>query len=245
MLRIRLKTPRGRDIEYTNVDVIKDAATNMLVAAGGNRTRLGGEGSLLWGAAAICTRYTTPRNGKDPARRIAHEIVISTPDPEVATLLEHSNPDNMRKFQPVTGESIDMSGATMTMEMDPVIPDLTTSLDAYALTPMLASRVDGRQLGRWHSSVRDFDLSATVSARLSRIAGRTVNLTVVPDELYLAGRGTYATRVDIRTKDKKPVVVVGMTFPFMISGPWEDLRLAWYAGIGERTRLGFGFFAAA
>jgi CRISPR-associated endoribonuclease Cas6 len=151
----------------------------------------------------------------------------------------------MRKIQPVTGETVDMAGASMVPDPDPVVDGLTDFIEAFALTPILASRISDRRAGRWHSDVRDFDISATVSARLSTIAGRPVQLFLEPDALYLSGRGTHATRVDLRTNGSKPVVLVGLTFPFTLSGLPEDLRLAWYAGLGERTRSGFGFFGGA
>jgi CRISPR-associated endoribonuclease Cas6 len=90
------------------------------------------------------------------------------------------------------------------------------------------------------------ELSAAVTRRLSRIAGRTVNLTVAPDDMYVATRRqSCAARVDIKRMGSQSAVVVGMTFPFTLCGSPDDLRLAWYAGIGEKNRLGFGFFGLA
>jgi CRISPR-associated endoribonuclease Cas6 len=89
------------------------------------------------------------------------------------------------------------------------------------------------------------DISAAVSRRLTTLAGRPVNLAVDPDALYLSGRKTHSVCVDVKTNGGKQATVVGMVFPFTLCGSPEDLRLAWYAGIGERNRLGFGFFGSA
>ncbi len=72
------------------------------------------------------------------------------------------------------------------------------------------------------------------------------SLTVAPDDMYVATRRqSCATRVDIKRMGSQSAVVVGMTFPFILCGSPDDLRLAWYAGIGEKNRLGFGFFGLA
>lgn len=114
------------------------------------------------------------------------------------------------------------------------------------LTPLAISRRDDRTGGRWHADPSEVDLSAAVNRRLSRIAGRLVYLRIVPDEMYITTRRqSCAARVDVKRMESKSAIVVGMTFPFTLSGSPDDLRLAWYAGIGEKNRLGFGFFGLA
>ncbi len=43
----------------------------------------------------------------------------------------------------------------------------------------------------------------------------------------------------------KTVFVIGMNAPLVLSGSEEDLRFAWYTGIGEKTRNGFGCIGLA
>ncbi|HSK41934.1 MAG TPA: CRISPR-associated endoribonuclease Cas6 [Arenibaculum sp.] len=243
MLRIRIRSG-GRGIAYTNIDVVKDAAINMLEAAGAPVALLSGPDARLWSVGAICSRKLAPRQGSTFPLRLANEVVVSTPDPEIAAYLSKADPSAMRKVQPATGEDVDMSGADIVPDVDPVVPG-TSFIEAFALTPILVSRKGDRGAGKWHGDVRQVDISQAVSHRLSRLSGRRVALSVAPDELYLSGRGTHAVRVDVKATGGKPGVVVGMMFPFTILGSPDDLRLAWYAGIGERNRQGFGLFGLA
>ncbi len=246
MLRARL---RAQDtIRYTNVDVVKDAAMAMLEAAGCPASLLIGESAQHWGAAPICLgKSDRHASGRPPLRR-AREIVISTTSRQIAPFLAKCRPEAMVKTQAVTEEHIDLAGATITADLAPVFPG-TTFINAFTLTPILVSR-DGRSVeridrGRWHSDVRDVDISAKINARLTKIAGRTVGLTLVPDAFYLSSHPNHAVRVDVKSDGKKSGIYVGMSFPFTLFGTEDDLRLAWYAGIGERNRYGFGFFGLA
>jgi CRISPR-associated endoribonuclease Cas6 len=245
MHRVRFRLPKGRQISFTNFDIIKDSAINMLVAAGANPATLIGPGGCHWGAAPVCRSYTAPAGVRGMAIRTASEIVVSTTDPELSSLLAKADPDRMTKSQSATGESVSMAGSAVIPDEDPVVDPGTEFIEAFALTPILLSRAEDRTLGRWHSDVRDVDISTAVSRRLSKISGRSVKVAVEPDTLYLSGRSSQACRVDIKSNGTKQAVVVGMVFPFTLFGLPEDLRLAWYAGLGERNRLGFGFFGKA
>ncbi|WP_221930826.1 CRISPR-associated endoribonuclease Cas6 [Telmatospirillum sp. J64-1] len=242
MFRIRLRCAGNRRITFSNVDVIKDAAGAMLEAAGCPPRMLYGPEARSWGAGPVMPRRIAP------LVRQAKEVFVSTPDPDIAAFLMKADPATMRKQQPATGEVLDMTGAAIRADLDPVVPGCTF-IEAVALTPIAISRqggAEGRKTGKWHDDIRHCDISAAVNSRLSRLAGRPVGLTLVPDDLYLAGRGKgHAVRVDVKRSGDKAGVVVGLLFPFVLCGPPEDLRLAWYAGLGEKNRMGFGFFGLA
>ena len=239
MFRIRIRCVQGRRVTYTNLDVIKDAALAMLESAGCPGKMLSGPEARHWGAGPV-----TPIRISPLVRR-TREIVVSTPDPDIARHLLKADPAAMRKDQPATGERIDMSGARIVPDPDPVVPG-STFIDAFMLTPIAISRRGDRTGGRWHADPDEVELSAAVNRRLSRIAGRSVRLTVAPDDMYVATRRqSCATRVDVKRTGSQSAVVIGMTFPFVLCGCPADLRLAWYAGIGEKNRLGFGFFGLA
>jgi CRISPR-associated endoribonuclease Cas6 len=244
MFRIRVRSRKGRHVTYANADVLKDAAFNMLEAAGCPAELLVGPRARHWGAAAICPRKVSPGS---PVRRVS-EILISTTDPDIAACLTRADPDQMRKTQPATGETVDMREGLIVQDLDPVAPG-SSFIDAIALSPIVVSRRDPDDRaanGRFHGDVRGCDLSAAVNSRLSRLAGRTVALKVAPDDFYLSTRPNgHAVRVDVKNVGGKPGVVVGLVFPFVLCGTPDDLRLAWYAGLGEKNRLGFGFFGLA
>jgi CRISPR-associated endoribonuclease Cas6 len=239
MFRIRMRCAQGRRVTYTNLDVIKDAALGMLESAGCPGKMLSGPEARHWGAGPI-----TPIRISPLVRR-TREIVVSTPDPDIARHLLKAEPAAMRKDQSATGEHIDMTGARIVPDLDPVVSG-STFIDAFMLTPIAISRRGDRTGRRWHGDPGEAELSAAVNRRLSRIANRCVSLTIIPDDMYVATRRqSCATRVDVKRMGSQSAIVVGMTFPFILCGSPDDLRLAWYAGIGEKNRLGFGFFGLA
>jgi hypothetical protein len=212
MVRIRIRCAQGRRVTYTNLDVIKDAALAMLESAGCPGELLTGPEARYWGAGPI-----TPIRISPLVRR-TREIVVSTPDADIAPYLLKADPAGMRKDQPATGEHINMSGARIVLDPDPVVPG-STFIDAFMLTPIAISRQGDRAGGRWHADPGEVELSAAVNRRLSRIAGRSVCLTIVPDEMYVATRRqSCATRVDVKRMGSRSAIVVGMTFPFTLCG---------------------------
>ncbi|RKZ38602.1 MAG: CRISPR-associated protein Cas6, partial [Gammaproteobacteria bacterium] len=81
---------------------------------------------------------------------------------------------------------------------------------------------------------------------LSRLAGREIKLQVQPDSLYIRINPDHSVLVPMKLmRNGKTVFVIGMNAPLVLSGSEEDLRFAWYTGIGEKTRNGFGCIGLA
>lgn len=108
------------------------------------------------------------------------------------------------------------------------------------LSPLVVShKLNGKRM--WYKKIDQFDLNAAVNNRLSRASGRPVNLSITPDSLYLKSNSHYDTLVQIKQyPNGKRGFVIGMRLPLILEGSEDDLSLAWYAGIGEKTRNGFG-----
>ena len=181
----RIELSRSR-----NVDLIKDAVASMLMAAGAPDKLVVGECAAHWMAGAVCAGKS--RRERDV--RLARDIIVSTTNESLANYLIRSKPNDLQKVQPATGEALDMTGGSVIADLDPVIPGMTTFLDARCLTPVCISRKGDRSGGKWHDSVLDVDLSATVNARLSRLTGRPVNLSVIPDDEYVSSRSRHSVR---------------------------------------------------
>jgi hypothetical protein len=86
MFRIRIRCAQGRRVTYTNLDVIKDAALAMLESAGCPGKMLSGPWARHWGAGPV-----TPIRISPLVRR-TREIVVSTPDPDIAHHLLKADP---------------------------------------------------------------------------------------------------------------------------------------------------------
>lgn len=238
MYRMRLSLPRGQEAIYRNLDLLHDALVEAWVAAGAASEAVVGRQARPWNFAAL--------GGHRDSGNLVHTLVVSTPDRGLANHLTRFDPTRVKYGRAHTAEAVDFARATVLPDPDPVAPG-QTALGVVMLSPLAISREDRKGSGlRWHNNVDDFDLSAAVNKRLSRIAGRPTALALHPDRLYLRIQPHHDTLVRIKeTRDGKSAFVIGMLLPFVLQGREEDLRLAWYAGIGEKNRNGFGAIGLA
>lgn len=229
MPRIRLQLQPGHYAQYRNLDLLHDALINAWTAAGIAAERVLGAEALPWNFAAL--------GGHHKDGNHAHTLVIATPSRELAPYLDRLEPAQVRYARAKTAELVDFSSAERLEEPDP-IPPVQGALGLLLLSP-LAVRVPGSK--RWYTDFRDFDLSAAINHRLSRVASREVRLQAEPDRLYLRANPKHSVLVP--TKDYGNGArgfVIGLRAPLVLAGTEDDLRLAWTAGIGEKTRSGFG-----
>jgi CRISPR-associated endoribonuclease Cas6 len=113
------------------------------------------------------------------------------------------------------------------------------------LSPLVVSRrVNGER--RWASNIDEIDVTAAINNRLSVLAKRSVRLKVEPDSLYLRCNPRHDTLIPLKQiNGGKRSFVIGLRVPLVLQGSEEDLRLSWYAGIGEKNRFGFGCIGLA
>ena len=230
MHRIRLRLPRGQAAPYRYQDLLHDALINAWLAAGATIEQVLGAQARPWTFAAI--------GGRRKDYGVVHTLVVSTPDAELARCLRCFDSSQVRYARASTAELVDFSQAEMIPELDPVPPH-QGALGVLMLSPLAVSDL-GNANRRWHNHLNQVDLSPALSQRLSRLAGRQVQLQIQADPLYLRANPHHDVLVKLKQTPKGPAFVIGMKAPLVLAGREEDLRLAWYAGLGEKTRNGFG-----
>lgn len=233
LIRIRMTLPKRKDIAYRNMDILHDAIVNAWICAGAASEMVTGYHARPWNFAALGWRR------RQESR--VHTLVISTPDPDLSVFMGKFNAENAVYARAKTAEAVDFSRAEISVEPDPVAPG-QTAIGVLMLSPLAISLMNkGKKGHRWHSNLGDVDLSKAVNHRLSRITGRKVSLEVQADRLYLRANPKHDVLIPVKEFPKgKRAFVIGMKAPLVLSGSEADLRLAWYAGIGEKTRGGFG-----
>ena len=236
MLRIRLRMPKGEVVEFIHQDLLHDALVAGLAAAGATSDQLVGPLAEPWTFASL--------GWTKKERRLAHTLVVSTSSERLAGALRQLRPEDVRYARALTGEMVDFSASSKTEEMD-AIPPGGGVLGTLLLSPLLISR-RGVKPKQWESDLNAVDLSAAVNHVLSRQAGRETRLSIQADSLFLRANPDHAVLVKLKGRPKqRSSFVIGMSAPLVLSGSEEDLRLAWYAGIGEKTRNGFGCLGLA
>ncbi|SDY33773.1 CRISPR-associated endoribonuclease Cas6 [Allochromatium warmingii] len=236
MYRLRLQLPPGRWAHYRYLDLIHDALVNAWIAAGAQPEQVIGAQALPWNFAPL--GFHSHHEGR------AHTLVVSTPDATLSTTLATIDPCAVRYARAATGEMLDFSSANVVVESSPILAEQTV-LGVLTLSPVAISDLS-KPTKRWHTSLDEVDLSAVVNSRLSRISGRQISLTIQPDSLYLRANPRHSVVVSTkRMKNGQPAFVIGMQAPLVVSGHRADALLAWYAGLGEKTRNGFGCIGLA
>jgi len=235
MLRIRISLPKKFDVNYKYLDILHDALVNAWIVAGAKPEQILNLNAIPWNFAAL------GGHNKDGNR--VHSLVVSTADTNLAKILKNLNPDEITYARASTVERVNFAEAKISIEDDPIFPQQNV-LGVLMLSPLAIS--DKASKGkRWHKDLGKVDLNSAINHRLSRLAGREVKLEVQVDSLYLRCNQDHSVLVPTKLIHGKTVFVIGMTAPLVLTGSEEDLRFAWYAGIGEKTRNGFGCIGLA
>lgn len=235
MLRIRLRLPKTEALQqYNHHDLIHDALVNAWITAGADKEEIIGHHAKPWTFA--------PLGWHRGHVGMAHGLIVSTADTRLAQAISRLDPAQIFKRR-WDDTGINFSSANVQIEPDPIFPQ-QRQLACLMLSPLVIHDDSYAGKGkRWHQdlNVLGDDLSRTVNRKLSFIAGRDVRLKISPDSLYLRANPQHSVLVNLKTfKDGRKSFVIGMQAPLLLEGSEDDLRLAWYAGIGQKTRSGFG-----
>ncbi len=236
MHRIRIRLPKHRWAVYRHLDLIHDAIVSGLISGGAQPEQVIGSNALPWTFAAL--GFHRKHEGQ------VQGLVISTPSKDLAPVLEKLDPEALRYARASTGELFDFADAVVEAEPPPMLTEQAV-LGVLTLSPIAISNRSAPRK-RWHTDLHEVDLSAAVNARLSRITLRQVSLTIQPDSLYLRANPRHSVLVSTkRMKNGKSAFVIAMQAPLVLAGSRDDVLLAWYAGLGEKTRNGFGCIGLA
>jgi CRISPR-associated endoribonuclease Cas6 len=107
----------------------------------------------------------------------------------------------------------------------------------FLLSQPRANRASGKG---YVEDIRGQDLSLAFSRGLTRRLGRQVDIQVAIDPLSLATDGARPRIVSLRKAANRKVMVPAFSVQMTLRGTTDDLRAAYYAGLGEKTRYGFG-----
>lgn len=228
MRRYRFSLPPGQSIDYRYLDILHDALVTAWTAQGIAAEQVIGPAARPWNFAAL--GFHRGKTGR------VHTLVVTTPAPELTDALDRMCPEDIRYTRAKTGETVEFGAGRKTEDPSPIAPGQGV-LSVLLLSP-LALRSPDR---RWHSDLAQVDLDTALNTRLSRLAGRSVALRARADSLYLRANPRHSVLVSLKgNSDGQAGFVIGMQAPLVLTGSDEDLRLAWYAGLGEKTRSGFG-----
>ncbi len=228
---IRAVLTLQRPQRYKFVDAVHASLIQGLTRAGVSSERLIGERAAPWtfgiGGYRVGGGFSTVKT-----------LTISTTDAEVGDALHRLEPAamTMAGFAP----PLDFSSAVRTL---PAKPAFGPEALFYFASPFVVSTgpKTERAKTKHATALPGIDLSAAFSRGLSRRLGRDARIEVAVDPLTLWTDGAAPRVVPVRrTPGKKDIYFPAFALPLTVRGRPEDIEAAYFAGLGEKTRYGFG-----
>jgi len=214
MLRIRVTLPTRNSVKYHHLDLLHDALINAWTAAGATIEQVHGESALPWNFAALGKTGHTDK--------IVHTLIVSTPAPALSQCLRNFKPQDIHYARASTIEVVDFAAAEITQEDDPICPQ-QNALGVLLLSPLAIRDNTVAGSKRWHKHLGQFDLSAAINHRLSRLAGREIKLQVHPDSFYIRWNPDHTMLVPMKLMPNgKVAFVIGMSAPLVLAGRDEE-----------------------
>lgn len=235
MFRVHIRHPKHALLPiFKSNDLVHDALITGLHATGMSLDRLVGANAEPF---TFATHAFARANGL-----VLRGITVSTPSAELARALAQLDPGTCRYARARTGEALSLEGASLERIDCPIVAGVSR-VGMLLLSPLVLD--DPSAKGRWLEHFDAAVVSTAVNRQLSRHAERQVALEVMADSLYLRLNPRPRRRVVIKIEAGREHYVFGLVLPLVLEGPTDDLRLAWAAGIGRKTRLGFGCLGLA
>ncbi|MGH6815420.1 MAG: CRISPR-associated endoribonuclease Cas6 [Hyphomicrobiaceae bacterium] len=221
----------GRPQAYEFTDAVHAAIVQALTRSGIPAARLIGVAAAPW---------TFGIGGRRIARKLStlRTLTISTTDAEIGDAFRRLEPDAMSR--PGSQPPLDFSTARKTL---PFRPAFGPEALFYFASPFVVSigPKTVRTKTQHATTLSGIDLSAAFSRGLSRRLGRDVGLDVAVDPLTLRTEGAAPRVVPVRrTPGRRDIYFPAFALPLTVRGRPEDIEAAYFAGLGEKTRYGFG-----
>lgn len=223
----------GRALPYAYLDSIHAAIVAGLTAEELSSRQLIGRDAAPWTFAA--KGFSRPGG-----RLFLSGLTISTCDEGVGEALRRLKPENVRRLSS-NGDCIDLKGARKIVIQEPFLDGQEELAICFASPFVLTQPLAGRPQGKIYvQTLEGIDFSHVFSKGLSRRLGRRVDIEAHADPLSVATDGAKPRIISLRRSPGGRVTTPAFAVHMTLRGATEDLRTAYYAGLGEKTRYGFG-----
>jgi CRISPR-associated endoribonuclease Cas6 len=238
MIRVHFQLPAARP--YATQDLIHDALVAGLVQTGLSPEQLIGPRALPFTFACHGRRGHYDAKAD---RRIdwLDGLTVSTADPVLAQSLGDLTAEHILTARALSMEMISLVGATKQTIPCPIATG-QTCVGAYWLSPLVHTQRNAKDRKRYLTHPLDVE-KVNPGELLSKRLGQPITLSWMADRLAVRSATRQQTDTPLKvTPGAAPamIYVPGTLSPFVLSGTSEALTTAWYAGLGSKTRMGFG-----
>lgn len=199
----------------------------------------GGQSKDLVGAQARPWSFAAKGFSRSGGESVATSILLSSPDPLVQDAMAALDVREICVAS-TNGDTIDCGRGHLRACHRLPAPGQDAVALALASPVVLVSPKAGREETRHAESVEGIDLPAALRRSVETRAGRSLDLEIEVDRLAL--RTDVVKRIVWlrRAPTGRRIGVPAFRFPFAMRGTPDDLRFAFLAGLGAKTRQGFG-----
>lgn len=202
--------------------------------------QLGFSEQELQGENAMAWNFGTRGFMKSGSMNI-NRITLSTANPDMAKAFMRISPENV-VWRSSNGDIVDLSDSLFSFLPDPVQPR-QTEMTIRFISPFCIKKEKGNHVNAWARDLSDIDLGEVFSKNLTRRIGKIIDLKVDISKLDMKADGK--ARTCIRLKKilgpvGKDILIPAFSCKMKLSGNEDALRLAYFSGVGEKTRYGFG-----
>ncbi|MCG5525957.1 hypothetical protein LRB11_13615 [Ectothiorhodospira haloalkaliphila] len=230
-MRVRIdfgNTPQM--VQFT--DSMNAALVSALVAAGLRSEEVVGETAEPWTFGMEA--YSHPGR-----KRLVHSVVLSSPSTRLSEAAVRINPADV-SVTSCNGDVIDGTGARLLPCND--LPSGVSEIMIGFISPfLLPVKKNGRTKTRFHEELPIDEVPTALKMGLDRRAKRSLDLSIAMDPLSAATDGRRKHLVHIRRfPSGKKMILPGFVVPMTLRGTPDDVRFAYLAGLGAKTRNGNG-----
>lgn len=210
---------------------------NAAIVAG--LTAAGMAPDLLVGMGAVPWTFGMEGWSKAGKPRLIRSLIVSSPDLRFAEAMRAAKASDFRVTSS-NGDVIDGRGASIWQDI--TTPEGDTDILINFLSPfVIKARKSEGGTHPFLESLPENDLHEALKTGLDRRAGRDLNLRISVDPLSLKTDGRRKHMVHYRRMaNGKSLILPGYALPMRLQGAPEDLRFAYLAGLGSKTRAGNG-----
>ena len=230
MHRIRLAFNHVRP-QFRFLDSVNAAVVAGLTEAGAPSERVVGREAGPW-------TFAVGGFSKRGGLTVMSGLTVSTADAEIARALARLDPAAARA-RSSNGDELDFSGADIGAELRSPHEAVSELAVAFGSPFAVMKAKTGRSKTRFHDDLAGVDLSAALRASVAARAGRALDLEFHVDPLTLAVDGCRRLVPTRFVRDRR-ILIPAFSIPLTMRGRPEDIRFAYFAGIGAKTRGGFG-----
>ncbi len=229
---IRVTVSAEKPAPYVYRDSLHSAVIAALYAAGASSDDLIGHSAKPWTFAPVQTI--------EASALVLKGVIISTSDQELGRIVNRIKAEDIL-WNAQNGDRIDFGRGGVTSFRNPV-PHQGGKMHVYFASPFVISQQsDGTK--KWVEDLKGINLSEAFSNGLSRRHGRPVDIKVSVDDFTMRAASRRSTIVAVRQSGQRKVTFPGFYVNAEIEGSREDLMAAYFSGLGEKTRYGFGMVA--